>query len=94
MSFKKNKTKKTLIIWACIFFCIMRVFAQSTTSTEKDYADAHWRVYEIEVQLINQKQYDLSNTAFVTLFSEYDYRFAEGYSVAFANLWHIFILRC
>jgi hypothetical protein len=52
----------------------------------QNYADAHWRIYEIESQLAKNGLYDEANAEFLKIFNQYDYRFAEGYSAAFANL--------
>jgi hypothetical protein len=47
---------------------------------------AHLHVYEIESQLIDKNFYDEANRAFTNLFNKYDYRFTEGYSSAFSNM--------
>jgi hypothetical protein len=55
-------------------------------SFAQNYVNAHWRIYEIESQLLEQRLYDSANNALVDLFNAYDYRLTEGISLAAENM--------
>ncbi|MDR0619402.1 MAG: hypothetical protein LBG17_05835 [Bacteroidales bacterium] len=68
-----------------LFVCLLSLLGVNVYSVS-DYSNAHWRIYEIESLLVKDGLFDSANNALIDIFNQYDYRFAEGISLAADNL--------